>query len=154
MAECIVFFRGIYLQQCAHAPRRSSGNEARFRDRVSPVDELEEIQVAELADALRRLRVELESALEGSKEGVQVVSLDQPIGRVSRIDAIQQQKMAQASRRKQELRLGQVAVALAAVENDEYGFCRSCDEPIGYRRLSARPETPFCLRCQGGRERG
>ena len=117
------------------------------------MQELTEDQAAELALELSRLRAALQVALESSKAGIEVVSLDQPIGRVSRIDAIQQQKMAQESRRKQQLRLGQVGVALAAIENDEYGYCRSCEEPIGYRRLSARPETPFCLACQGGRER-
>lgn len=110
-------------------------------------------QIEELADKLRALEIELRGALVSSKEGVQVVSLDQPIGRVSRIDAIQQQKMAAAARHKQEIRLGQVKVALAALDADEYGDCRSCDEPIGFKRLSARPESPFCLRCQGGRER-
>lgn len=117
------------------------------------VDELSESEVEELASKLEALRKELESALRASKEGTAVVSLDQPIGRVSRIDALQQQKLAQESRRKQEVRLGQVRVALAAVERDEYGYCRSCEEPIGVRRLRARPESPLCLRCQGGRER-
>ncbi len=117
------------------------------------MDELTDEQRRALEDALRRLQEELTAALESSREGIEVVSLDQPIGRVSRIDAIQQQKMAQANRRKQELRLSQVGVALAALEADEYGYCRGCDEPIGHRRLTARPETPFCLRCQGGRER-
>ena len=120
-----------------------------------PTDESEltDEQERELGAALRRLRDELGAALASSKEGIEVVSLDQPIGRVSRIDAIQQQKMAQANRRKQELRLSQIGVALAAMEDRDYGYCRGCEEPIGHRRLRARPETPFCLRCQGGRER-
>ena len=119
---------------------------------MSP-DELSDAQREELGARLRALVEELEAALESSREGAEVVSLDQPIGRLSRMDAIQQQKMAEASRRQQTLRLGQVRVALAALEEDEYGLCRACEEPIGFRRLSARPETPFCLRCQGGRER-
>ena len=117
-------------------------------------DELTAAQIAQLEAALRSAREELERHLEGSAEGAQVVSLDQPIGRLSRMDAIQQQKMAEASRRQQVLRLGQISQALGAIERGEYGYCRSCDEPIGMRRLTARPESPFCLRCQGGRERG
>ena len=27
-------------------------------------------------------------------------------------------------------------------------WCRRCEEPIGYKRLSARPESPYCLDCQ------
>jgi len=116
-------------------------------------EELTDAQIETLGARLEALRDALVAALDKSKEGVAVVSLDQPIGRVSRIDALQQQKLAQASRRQQELKLGQVRVALAAVESGDYGFCRSCEEPIGFRRLSAQPESPFCLRCQGGRER-
>lgn len=70
------------------------------------------------------------------------------------MDAIQQQKMAEAGLRQQELRLGRVKVALAAMAAGEYGVCRGCDEPIGYRRLRARPEATMCLRCQGSQERG
>ncbi|HJL19891.1 MAG TPA: TraR/DksA family transcriptional regulator [Sandaracinaceae bacterium LLY-WYZ-13_1] len=116
-------------------------------------EELTDEQRGELRRRLEALRDELEGALEGSREGAAVVSLDQPIGRVSRIDAIQQQQMAEASRRQQQLRLGQVRVALSAFDAGDYGYCKSCEEPIAYRRLAARPETPFCLRCQGGRER-
>lgn len=115
-------------------------------------EELTDAQIGELRRALEALEAELEQALAGSEEGARVVSLDQPIGRLSRMDAIQQQNMAAASRRQQELRLGQVRVALRAIEDGEYGDCKSCDEPIALRRLTARPETPFCLRCQGGRE--
>ena len=31
--------------------------------------------------------------------------------------------------------------------------CRRCEEPIGFRRLQARPETPLCVACQNQRER-
>lgn len=134
----------------------ASGHDARFRDSLADdsMEELTPAQIEELTAVLSGLKDELERALSSAKESAEVVSLDQPIGRVSRMDALQQQEMAQASRRQIQLRLGQVAVALDAVARGEYGECRSCGEPIGYRRLAARPETPFCLACQGGRERG
>ena len=121
---------------------------------MSDQSELTETQIATLRARLGELQDALVSALEDSKAGTEVVSLDRPIGRVSRIGAIQQQKMAAASRRQQELRLGQVRVALAAIDAGEYGECKRCDEPIGLRRLTARPESPLCLRCQDARERG
>jgi len=134
----------------------ASSDDGPIRDRViDPMDEeeLTDAQIEALTARLEALRDALGAALDQSKEGTAVVSLDQPIGRVSRIDALQQQKLAQASRRQQELELGQVRVALAAARSGDYGFCRSCEEPIGFRRLSARPQSPFCLRCQSGRER-
>ncbi len=62
--------------------------------------------------------------------------------------------MAKATEEKAKLRLAQVRVALAAHAEGEYGYCRRCEEPIGIRRLRSRPETPFCVECQGRRERG
>lgn len=115
-------------------------------------DELTNEQLAELARALTAMRTELEVGLRDATDGARPVALDQPIGRLSRVDALQQQAMAQATRRGMELRLQLVQQALTAVERREYGYCRMCDEPIAYKRLLSKPETPFCVRCQRGRE--
>jgi DnaK suppressor protein len=114
--------------------------------------ELSDEQVEELAADLRALEVELREALELSRDGVKPVDLDEPIGRVSRIDAIQQQKMAQNNRRGHEARLRMVSIALAAIDAGDYGLCRECEEPIAFRRLKARPESGYCLACQSSRE--
>jgi len=117
------------------------------------VDPLTPTQEEELIARLQALRLELASLLADPTDRAATVDLEQPIGRVSRIDAIQQQRMAQAQQRRQELRQKQVESALAGVEEGEYGLCRRCGEDIGYGRLSARPESPYCLRCAEQLER-
>ena len=108
-------------------------------------EELTDAQAAELQEALRTLREELEALLVRATDSARPVELDQAaVGRISRIDAIQRQQMNAASKRRAEARLRQVLSALA---NQDYGLCRRCEEPISYRRLTARPETPFCLDC-------
>lgn len=112
-------------------------------------------------DAEERLRGELEALaarlardLESSAEAARPVALDQPsVGRVSRIDAIQQQKMLEANRASQRSRLQLVRAALRRIEEGSYGECLGCEEPIAPARLEARPETPLCLECQSARER-
>jgi DnaK suppressor protein len=50
-----------------------------------------------------------------------------------------------------EHRLAQLAAvrhALAKFDSGDYGECESCGESIGYSRLEARPEAPFCIVCQ------
>ncbi len=116
------------------------------------MDELTADQVDELRLELIDGRARLEEVLEISKEGARPVDLDEPIGRLSRMDAIQQQQMTIANRGSYERKLRQIEVALEVIDKGEYGNCRSCEEPIGYRRLKARPETPFCLECQDARE--
>jgi DnaK suppressor protein len=116
-------------------------------------DDLTEEQEEHLHAQLEAVAVELTGLLATRSDRTATVDLDQPIGRLSRMDAIQQQKMAQAQIRRHELRLQQVEQALSTFEETEYGQCRKCEEPIGFRRLQARPETPFCIDCQGAIER-
>ena len=115
------------------------------------MDELSEEQGDELRVRLVELVEELERALRTSASSAKPVVLDQSsVGRLSRMDAMQQQAMAKATREKAELRLGQCKRALSAFDRDEYGLCRKCEEPIGYRRLAAKPEASFCVECQRG----
>jgi DnaK suppressor protein len=78
------------------------------------------------------------------------VDLDQPIGRLSRMDAIQQQSMAAAHRQRLVQRLDRIASALGRIEAGTYGDCLRCGEPIDERRLAAQPEATLCRACQQG----
>ncbi len=116
-------------------------------------EELTDEEREELHSALKALEKELEASLALARQSGKPVALDQAaVGRISRGDALQQQQMALAAQRSNELRLGQIKRALAAFEEDRYGECAECDEPIGYRRLRSRPETPLCVACQAGHE--
>ena len=116
------------------------------------VAELTPEQREELYRDLVADRLRLEENLQLTKEGSKPVQLGTPIGRLSRMDAMQQQEMTKAGRSTSERRLHQIRASIDAYGKDRYGFCRSCDEPIGYPRLKARPEAPLCLSCQDGRE--
>ena len=112
------------------------------------MNKLTETQMAEMKVALESIRDELQRLLAQTLEGTRPVSLDEPIGRLTRMDAMQQQSMAAASRRGYDLRLRQVQQALNLMNRGDYGLCRRCEDPIGYARLAARPESPYCLDCQ------
>ena len=121
---------------------------------LSDMEELSENEAAILREKLITLAAELEDSLRASAGSAAPVVLDQSsVGRLSRMDAMQQQAMAKATREKARLRLSQCRSALSSFERDEYGLCRNCEEPIGYPRLSAKPEAPFCLDCQRGTDR-
>ena len=121
--------------------------------RVMTVPDLESEQLEELHRDLLAERRRLEQYLDVTREGAKPVDLGTPIGRLSRMDAMQQQEMTLASRSTLETKLLQVNASLEEYRKGEYGYCRSCEEPIGYPRLKARPEAPFCLSCQDDRER-
>jgi len=115
-------------------------------------DDLTDEQVRELTASLEALRAELELGVSRTGEGSKPVDLDEPIGRLSRMEAMQQQQMAVANLRNMKIRLDQVRAALGRIGEQEYGLCLECEEPIAYKRLVARPESRFCIRCKSGRE--
>jgi DnaK suppressor protein len=43
--------------------------------------------------------------------------------------------------------------ALRQLETGEYGYCEDCGEPIGIRRLEARPTATLCVDCKEIEER-
>ena len=118
----------------------------------TPAEQLTAAQREVLKARLLELRRELAEHLESSAGGAAPVDLDEPIGRVSRIDAIQQQSMVRSNRQSMQRRLLQVEAALRRFAEDEYGLCAGCGEPVGFRRLEVQPETPLCIGCQSGRE--
>lgn len=79
------------------------------------------------------------------------VELDQAAqGRLSRMDALQQQAMAAnlAERLRTEIR--KTEAALDRVANGTYGECCRCGDEIAPVRLVADPATPFCASCVKG----
>ncbi len=115
--------------------------------------ELSDSQQDTLRQELGRLQAELEQLLATSSAGAQIVDLDKPIGRLTRMDAMQQQQMNKANRRAVEIRVQQIKAAIRRMDDQSYGYCLSCDEPISAARLKVRPEAPLCIGCQGQRER-
>ncbi|OIO56850.1 MAG: molecular chaperone DnaK [Alphaproteobacteria bacterium CG_4_10_14_0_2_um_filter_63_37] len=82
------------------------------------------------------------------KESGRTVALDQTLmGRLSRMDALQQQAMAQAGLARSRVRLRAIEAALQRLEDRVYGICCECGEPVEPQRLGADPATPFCQEC-------
>jgi len=48
--------------------------------------------------------------------------------------------------------IGKVQEALKKIGDGTYGVCDSCGEPIGVKRLFARPVTSFCINCKSEME--
>jgi DnaK suppressor protein len=96
----------------------------------------------------RRALRELEA---GRGEERQAVELDQTkVGRLSRMDALQRQAMAQETERRRRIDLQKIEAALARIESGDYGYCLSCGQEIGVKRLTFDPALPTCIDCARG----
>ena len=114
---------------------------------VSP-DEISASEIAALKARLVELRDSLTRQDRASEESRAPVALDQQaVGRLSRMDALQQQAMADAEARRRKLDLARIDAALARIESAEYGWCGTCGEPIGKRRLEVDPMAARCIGC-------
>ena len=101
-----------------------------------------------MRDKLLKLRAELRAIAELGDESAAVVELDQTkVGRLSRMDALQAQAMAKASGERREQMLRKIEAALKRIDDDEYGYCSECDEPINPKRLEFDPTSVLCIDC-------
>ncbi len=76
------------------------------------------------------------------------VQLDQSsVGRLSRMDALQQQAMAVNNRQRAQLTLKRIEAALLRCNDGSYGMCIECDEPIATPRLEFDPTALHCFEC-------
>lgn len=116
----------------------------------------EYLSEAELDTFRQELVEEKQSLLVGAAElheQAQPVELDQQNqGRVSRIDAIQHQHMAQASEQHMVEHIAKIDAALKRIDADDFGLCHQCDEPIAKARLKAMPDAFYCVDCQDKQE--
>lgn len=112
-----------------------------------------EEELAELEVLLHKRRAELDSIADTSAQAAETVELDQTrVGRLSRMDALQGQAMAQESERRRRLELQRLTAALARLAQDDYGYCLSCGELINLPRLRVDPCATQCVACASARE--
>ncbi|WP_322521391.1 TraR/DksA family transcriptional regulator [Guyparkeria halophila] len=98
-------------------------------------------QLVERREALRQL-------LSGRDESTERVEIDNSCqSLLSRVEAQQGREMARAIRARWERELARIEGALRRMENDEYGDCFVCGEPIPLARLQNDPSVTRCVEC-------
>ena len=103
---------------------------------------------AQIRDLLLGRRNELQSLSAMSADARETVTLDQQsVGRLSRMDALQNQAMAQATERQREVEILRLTAALQRLEDGEYGMCVHCGEDIAKKRLEIDPAATHCINC-------
>jgi RNA polymerase-binding transcription factor len=108
----------------------------------------EEIDLDSFKKRLEERRESILADKETMKQGTASVELDQArVGRLSRMDAMQQQAMSQASARLIDIELQRIKTALRRIESEEYGYCILCDEEIAEKRLQFDPSLLTCITC-------
>ena len=90
---------------------------------------------------------EIEHYLAKTEESAQAVAPDKSLGRLSRMEAMQDQQLILEARRRKKLQKVEVLSALQRIENGQFGSCIFCGKPIAPERLAFAPEANTCVSC-------
>jgi DnaK suppressor protein len=102
----------------------------------------EELRILILTEITRT-----EKAIEEYREMTKPVTPDDAIGRISRMDAINNKSVTESALREAEQKLRNLQSALNRVGTKDFGVCAKCHNPIPVGRILIRPESRFCVRC-------
>lgn len=101
----------------------------------------------EIKQLLQAEIIKTEALVKSYQELTKPVAPDVAIGRVSRMDHINNKSITEAALRQAEQKLKSLHVALDKVGTPEFGICARCKNTIPLGRILIKPESPFCVRC-------
>ena len=109
---------------------------------------LDSDQLGELRHELERRLAKLEKSMRVTDEALRTVELDQTaVGRLSRMDSLQNQSLSKGLREREVVQLSQIREALERLDAGAYGVCVACGGAIPFERLFVFPEAPECASC-------
>jgi DnaK suppressor protein len=97
-------------------------------------------RIKEEIDASRKLVVKY-------RELTKPIAPENAIGRVSRMDAINNKSVNEAALRKVETKLKNLEVALSKVDDADFGICLKCKKEIPLGRIMLLPHAVTCVHC-------
>lgn len=107
-----------------------------------------EVDIPEIRQKLLALEAALKEESTESASSRETVVLDQTsVGRLSRMDALQGQAMAQAEEQRRQLTLKRISGALQRINQEVFGECIECGEWVGAKRLTSNPVVLKCIEC-------
>ncbi len=96
-----------------------------------------------IEEQIKLTKVKIEELEELSKP----ISPENSLGRITRMDAINNKSVAEAALRTSKRKLGKLQHALAKIDSSEFGICAVCKKPIQPKRIMFMPESTRCVRC-------
>lgn len=86
-------------------------------------------------------------AIKNYKELSKPIAPENAIGRVSRMDAINNKSVNEAALKKAEQKLKNLEIALSNITDPNFGVCSKCNKKIPVGRIMLMPHSRFCVNC-------
>lgn len=108
-----------------------------------------EAEKTRLKDIIREKMDSVSEEIDELLELTKPIPLDAAIGRVSRMDAINNKTINEASLREKKKILQRLERALDKSTEKDFGQCQKCGNEIPFGRLEYMPYTTRCVNCVG-----
>ena len=108
---------------------------------------MDQDKIKKYAEILLELDSEIREYLDKSEDSAAAVAPDKSLGRLSRMEAMQDQQMVLELRRRKKRQLLEVGNAIKRIEEGNFGICIFCRKEISHERLEAFPEVQTCIIC-------
>lgn len=110
---------------------------------------MKEEEAVKVKQAIEQKIVELKALIENLREATKPMGLDNAVGRLSRMDYINNKTIDESSLRKAENSLIGLDRWLSVYGTEKFGKCTKCGNDININRLLLMPESSRCIRCAG-----
>lgn len=107
-------------------------------------------QVKEIKKLIKKEMDKTAKSIEDYKEMTQPIEPDDAIGRVSRMDAINNKSVTEAALRAAQHKLNDLEDVLRRVDAKDFGICVNCKKPIPMQRIILVPQAKVCMDCIRG----
>ena len=104
----------------------------------------------QLKEIQQKLLSEIESTqlkVDEYTELCKPIAPENAIGRISRMDAINNKSVVEAALRETKNKMQQLQVMQNKINNPDFGICIKCNQIIPFGRLMIRPHSKFCVNC-------
>lgn len=101
----------------------------------------------ELKVQIEAIMIKMQEDIKSLESMTEPVKPENSLGRISRMDAINNKSVMEVSLRNKRDKLIKLKVALAHIDDPDFGLCKMCKNPIQAKRLVFMPESNRCVRC-------
>ena len=101
----------------------------------------------EAKESIKKSIQETQKDISSLKELTKPISPENAIGRVSRMDAINNKSVNEAALRNAINKLALLESALQRIDHEDFGLCIRCKNQIPIQRILLIPQSNRCVRC-------
>ena len=102
---------------------------------------------AVLLEKIQETIIKTEQEIMRLEEDTKPISPENSLGRISRMDAINNKSVAEAALRVSRKKLNLLRVAATKIDDPNFGKCTLCKKAIAPKRLMFMPQSTRCVRC-------